>query len=228
KDLGLRCVVVGLRDEALVEQRLELAELGHWVLRGRGALNGRLGGGRRLRGRLLPRRGRRGLGRALRLALRRPVALRRLRVPLPLVPVSLGLRALTLRLLPVVGLLAVALWRLALRRLARTVGRVAGALRRLAVAARRRAVGGLRHLLVAVLVSRGDRLLQPAHRPAGGVHAHAEEGHAGPATAALPRGLDAAGGGLLHEGVAARSAEGVGLLHVAEQLASVLVVLDRL
>src|SRR5690606_39760157 len=93
-----------------------------------------------------------------------------------------------------------------------------------AVAARGRAVGGLGNLLLAGLVPRGDRLLQPAHRPAGGVHAHAEEGHAGPATAALPRGLDAAGGGLLHEGVAARSAEGVGLLHVAEQLASVLVV----
>src|SRR5690606_12443785 len=48
--LGLRCVVGGLRGEALGERRLGLAELGRWVVRGRGALDGRLGGGRRRRG----------------------------------------------------------------------------------------------------------------------------------------------------------------------------------
>src|SRR5690625_4569932 len=119
---------------------------------------------------------------------------------------------LTITLLGLLRLLAVTLWGLARPTLRRTVP-----LRGLLTVARARrlAMGGL---------------LESGCCAAGRVHSHAEECHSGsPAGSArvLACGLEATGCCLLHEGVAARAAQGVGLLNIAEQSAGVFVVFDR-
>src|SRR5699024_8723898 len=99
------------------------------------------------------------------------------------------------------------------------------ALRRVALRAALRWVTAL--LRVATLWRVPGRLLEPGRSTAGGVHPHPHERQ--PVTAAaLAGGLEPTGSGLLHERVAPGTAQRIGLLHVAEQLAGVLVVLDRL
>src|SRR5690625_5876770 len=119
---------------------------------------------------------------------------------------------LTITLVGLLGLPAVPLWGLAGPTLRRTVSRRG----LLTVArARRLAVGGL---------------LESGCCATGRVHSHAEECHSGsPAGSArvLACGLEATGCSLLHEGVTARAAQGVGLLNIAEQSSGVFVVFDR-
>src|SRR5699024_11407959 len=69
------------------------------------------------------------------------------------------------------------------------------------------------------------RLLEPGGGTTGSGHAHAHEGQ--PVTApALAGRLEPAGSSLLHERAAPGATQRIGLLHVPEQLAGVLVILD--
>src|SRR5699024_4821203 len=93
---------------------------------------------------------------------------------------------------------------------------------------RGRLLGGLllgRLLLRGLLAGRGPGLGLADHA-AGGSHARPEHRQSR-AAAVLAGGLHTARGGLVHEGLRAGAGERVGLLHVLEQLAGVLVVLDR-
>src|SRR5699024_2606694 len=88
----------------------------------------------------------------------------------------------------------------------------------------RRGLGGPL-LLRGLLAGRGPGLGLADHA-AGGSHARPEHRQSR-AAAVLAGGLHTARGGLVHEGLRAGAGERVGLLHVLEQLAGVLVVLDR-
>src|SRR5690606_2405824 len=86
-------------------------------------------------------------------------------------------------------------------------------------------LGGGLLLRGALLAGRRPRLDGVDH-PAGGAHARPEHRQSR-AAAVLARGLHAARRGLVHEGLRAGAGERVGLLHVGQQLAGALVVLDR-